>query len=154
MLKRMASSQTEPPPPLPSEKSRHRSGLFIAGFVALQFLVPLSYLVREDRSDERFTWRTLSSPDTASCEAEGTIQRFGNPEEPLPLESMLHEDWVYYVGRGRLAVVDAFLRQQCEAEDVERVELRTRCTDERSEREFSLRCGGGRAHESKRTAAR
>ena len=154
MLKRMLSSQTEPPPPLPSKKSRHRSGLFIAGFVALQFLMPLTYLVRDDRSDERFTWRTLTSPDAQSCEARATIQRFGSPEEPLPLEAILHEEWVYYVGRGRRAVVDAFLLKQCEAADVQQVGLQTRCADERSEREFSLRCGGERAHESTRTAAR
>ena len=154
MLKTMASSQTEPPPPLPSGKSRHRTGLFIAAFVGLQFLVPLSYLVREDASDDRFTWRTVSSTEAETCEARASIQRFDGTEEALSLETLLHEQWVDYVGEGRRSVVDAFLLRQCEREDVQQAALVTKCDDERGEREFSLRCGGERAYETTRTAAR
>ena len=55
----MASSETEPPPADPSRKARRRSTAFIAAFVVLQFLIPLTYLTREDAADERFTWRSL-----------------------------------------------------------------------------------------------
>jgi hypothetical protein len=58
------------------------------------------------------------------------------------------------VQQGRRAVVDAFLAQQCEAEGVERVEVLNRCTEPDATRNFLLRCGGERALETTRTAAR
>jgi hypothetical protein len=150
----MASSETEPPPPQPSPKARRRSAAFIAVFLAFQFLVPLTYLVREDNSDERFTWRTLSEPAPPRCETRASLSRFDGVVEPLPLSALLHEDWLRYVQQGRRAVVDAFMLKQCEAEGVERVELVNECKDEPSRRSYSLRCGGERAHETTRTAAR
>lgn len=150
----MASSQTEPPPPLPSKKSRRNSSIFITAFVGLQFLVPLTYLAREDASDERFTWRSLSTPQPPACEAHATLRRFDGAEETRPLESLLHDDWVGYVHRGRRAVLDAFLLRQCESEGVIEVELVTECDERR--RAFSLRCGAERPHETTttRTASR
>lgn len=150
----MASSATEPPPPRPSAQTRRRSGVFIAAFVALQFVVPLTYLVREDASDDRFTWRSFNAPGAPACETRASVQRFGEEPEDLALTTLIHEDWVRYVQLGRRSVVDAFLLKQCESQSIERVELMSRCDDERDTRSFSLRCGGERAHETTRTAAR
>ncbi len=150
----MAASETEPPPPEPSSKSRRRSGAFIAVFVALQFSLPLTDLVRDDASDERFTWRRLSATEAPRCETRASLQRFDGRKEPLVLRTMLHEDWLHYVQEGRRAVVDAFMLKQCEADGVERVELVNECKGEPSPRTYSLRCGGERAHETTRTAAR
>jgi hypothetical protein len=150
----MASSETEPPPAHPSPKARRRTGALIAAFVALQFLIPLTYLTREDSGDERFTWRSLNAPAAASCKTSVSLERFDGQREAISLEKLIHQDWVDYVGQGRRAVVDAFLRKQCEAENVLQVELVNRCDDDGSIREYSLRCGGERAHETVRTAER
>lgn len=150
----MASSETEPPPPHPSPKARRRTGALIAVFVGLQFLIPLTYLTREDGGDERFTWRSLDPPTAASCETRASLQRFDGQQEEISPQRLIHQDWVDYVAQGRRAVVDAFLRQQCEADGVMEVELVNRCDDERGTVEYSLRCGGERAHRTVRTAAR
>lgn len=150
----MASFETEPPPAHPSDQARRRSGIFIAVFVALQFLVPLTYLVRDDGSDERFTWRSFGTPPTQACDTRASLRLYGGERHHIPVEQLIHEDWVRYVQQGRLAVVDAFLLKQCEANDVEQVDLVNRCDDERATRSYSLRCGGEHAHETTRTAAR
>jgi len=150
----MASSETEPPPAHPSPKARRRTSALITAFVALQFLIPLTYLTREDAADERFTWRSLDAPDAPSCETSASLQRFDGAHEVISLQTLIHQDWVEYVGQGRRAVVDAFLRKQCETEGVLQVELVNRCDDERGTREYNLRCGGERAHETVRTATR
>lgn len=150
----MRSVETEPPPPHPSPKGRRRSGAFIGAFILLQFLIPLTYLAREDPSDDRFTWRILSGPSAPACETSATLERLDGHREELALEKLIHRDWVDYVGRNRRVVVEAFLRRQCEAEGVLEVELINRCDDDRGVREYRLRCGGERSHETKRTAAR
>ena len=148
----MASTQTEPPPPLPSGKNRTRSLVFIAVFVGLQFVVPLTYLLRDDASDERFTWRSLTPPQAAECEASASIEHPNGEREPVTLETALHEDWVNYVRLGRRSVVNAFLEQRCAREDVARVELVTRCAGEREDVIFKRECGSGNA--PPRTASR
>ena len=150
----MASFETEPPPPGPSGPKRRRSGIFIAAFVALQFAIPLTYLAREDASDDRFTWRTFESPDVAQCETVVARERFGGAREAVDLEKEIHREWLVYLQQGRQSVVDALLLQQCEEEGIERVELTNACNDERHSRTYSLRCGGERAYETTRTAAR
>ena len=150
----MASSETEPPPAHPSPKARRRTGVLIAAFVALQFLIPLTYLTREDAADERFTWRSLDPPAAPSCETSASLERFDGEREVILVRKVIHQDWVDYVGQGRRTVVDAFLRKQCDAEDVMQVELLNHCDGERGTRAYSLRCGGERAHETVRTATR
>ena len=150
----MASSETEPPPAQPSGKARRRSGAFIAAFVVLQFLIPLTYLTREDTADERFTWRSLSDAAAPACETDATLERLGGEREAISLEELIHQDWVAYIAQGRRAVVDAFLRKQCEADGIVSAALVNRCDDERGVREYTLRCGGERAHETVRTAGR
>ena len=150
----MASLQTEPPPPHPTGKTRQRSALFIAVFVALQFLIPLTYLVREDASDERFTWRSLAEPNPVRCESHAELIRADGARENVPLEALVHEDWVRYVQRGRQTVVDALLVEQCEAAGVERVELVNRCEGESGTRRYSRPCRGEPARAARRAAAR
>ena len=128
--------------------------MFIAAFVLLQFAIPLTYLGREDASDDRFTWRSFRAPDAPDCETSASLERFGGERETLQIETMIHEDWVSYVQRGRRSVLDAFLLKQCEDEGIELVELVNECDDQRGTRSYSLRCGGDRAHETTRTAAR
>lgn len=150
----MASSATEPPPAPPSAESRRRSGLLIAAFIGLQFAIPLTYLAREDASDDRFTWRNLAAPMPPACETRVSLERSDGQREPVELEALVHRDWLAYVGRGRRAVVDAFLRKQCEAGDVLEAELVSQCRGKDEVREYTLRCGGERSHETVRTAAR
>jgi hypothetical protein len=150
----MASSETEPPPAHPNAKARRQTSVLIAAFVALQFLIPLTYLTREDAADERFTWRSLSPPATPSCETSASLERFDGEREAISVQKLIHQDWVDYVAQGRRVVVDAFLRKQCEAEGVMQVELVSHCDGERDARAYNLRCGGERAHETVRTAAR
>ena len=128
--------------------------MFIAAFVLLQFLIPLTYLAREDTSDERFTWRGFTWSEPVYCETSASLERLDGTEEPIPLQRLIHRDWIDYVGQGRHAVVDAFLRKQCEAEGVLQVQLVNLCGDERFTREYTLRCGGEQPHEVVRTAAR
>jgi len=150
----MASVETEPPPAQPSGKARRRTGAFIGAFVLLQFLIPLSYLTREDAGDERFTWRSFTGSEAPSCETSATLERAEGQREAISIEKLIHRDWLDYVGRNRRSVVNAFLQMQCEAEGVLQVELVNHCDDERGIREYSLRCGGERPHETVRTAAR
>lgn len=148
------SLQTEPPPAQPSDKARRRSAAFIAAFVMLQFLIPLTYLTRDDAADERFTWRRLSEAAAPECKTDASLERLGGEREVVALQKLIHQDWVAYVAQGRRAVVEAFLKKQCEADGVVSVALRNRCDDERGVREYTLRCGGERAHETIRTAER
>jgi len=128
--------------------------VFIAAFVGLQFLIPLTYLAREDSADERFTWRSLDTPSAPSCDTSASLERTDGQRQSVSLERLIHQDWVDYVGQGRRAVVEAFLRKQCEADDVLQVELTNHCGDERGVHAYSLRCGAERAHETVRTATR
>jgi len=128
--------------------------MFIAAFVLLQFLVPLTYLGREDAADERFTWRSFTELAAPECETSASLERMDGEREVISLEMQIHQDWLAYVAQGRRAVVEALLQKQCEADGVLSVELVNRCDDESGVRAYTLRCGGERAHETVRTAAR
>lgn len=150
----MASFATEPPPASPNSKSRRRAGVFIAAFVLFQFLVPLSYLGREDASDERFTWRRWTGSSAPTCQTNAWLERTDGQREDLALGTQLPGPWVDYVQRDRRAVVYAFLRKQCEGDNVQHVELINECEDARGTHEYSLRCDGNRAPPTMRTAKR
>jgi hypothetical protein len=128
--------------------------VFISVFVLLQFVIPLTYLARQDRSDERFTWRRLTEPEAPQCETSALLERFDGQRETLSLQKLLHRDWVDYLEQGRRAVIDAFLREQCKHAGVMQAELVHRCGDERGTRQYSLRCGSEQPRETARTAAR
>lgn len=148
----MASIATEPPPASPNAKSRRRAGAFIAAFVLLQFALPLSYLGREDTSDERFTWRRFTGSGAPACETRAWLEGVDGQRQEIVLESIIPKQWVDYVQTDRRAVVEAFLRQQCERTGVARIELINRCGDARGTREHEMRCG--RSAEAIRTATR
>jgi hypothetical protein len=150
----MASSDTEPPPARPSPKARRLCSAFIGAFVFFQFAIPLTYLAREDTADDRFTWRSFAEPAAPVCESMASLERLDGQRETIPLSKLVHQDWIDYVGEGRHVVIDALLQKQCEAEGVLRVELVNRCDHDGVTREYSLRCGGERLHETVRTAAR
>ena len=101
-----------------------------------------------------FSCGSFSPSDYRVCQTQASLEHFNGSTEVVSLEAVLHEDWVQYVQEGRRAVVDAFMVKQCEAEGVERVELINDCDDAPSPRTYSLRCGGERALETTRTAAR
>lgn len=149
----MASSETEPPPAQPNADARRRSALFIGAFVLLQFVLPLSYLAREDSSDQRFTWRGFIEADAPLCETRVSLERPDGQREDIQLDKTVHPDWAEYLRQGRRAVVDAFMQKQCESGEVLQVELVNDC-DALGTHEYRLRCGSGRAHQTVRTAAR
>jgi len=150
----MSSAETEPPPAPPSAKARRWSSTLIAAFVLLQFLIPLTYLARDDMADERFTWRRFTGAAAGACETSASLQRFDGQREAIAVQKLIHQDWVDYLSQGRRAVVDAFLQKQCEADGVLQVEVVNRCNDERGTVEYELRCGSERTRESSRTALR
>ena len=150
----MASSATEPPPARPTTQSRRRSGVLIAVFVLFQFLVPLTYLIREDSSDDRFTWRSLTSHTPDRCHASAWVRLADGSLEALELGELIHPDWVGYVEQGRHAVVDAFLRKQCEWHGAVEVEVVNHCEGTRGAREHRLRCEQASSRDSVRTAVR
>jgi hypothetical protein len=128
--------------------------VFIVAFVFLQFLIPLTYLAREDRADERFTWRRFTAPAARSCESSASLQRLDGQREAIAIQKLIHQDWLDYVAQGRRAVVDAFLQKQCEAEGVLRAQVVNRCNDDRGTVEYELRCGSELTQEISRTASR
>jgi hypothetical protein len=148
----MASIATEPPPASPNAKSRRRAGAFIAVFVLFQFAVPLSYLGREDASDERFTWRRFTGPEAPACQTSAWIEGVDGQRQEIVLESTIPKEWVEHLQRDRRSVVDAFLRQKCNEAGVARVELINHCDDTRGTREHGMRCAG--SPDAIRTATR
>ena len=133
---------------------RRWSGALIATFVLLQFLVPLTYLTRDDATDERFTWRHFTTAAEGSCETSATRKWMDGRRETIAIRKLIHQDWVDYVSQGRRAVVDAFLQKQCDPDGVLQVEVVNHCDDARGTVEYQLRCGGVRTHRSTTTALR
>ncbi|MEM8609676.1 MAG: hypothetical protein AAGF92_21435 [Myxococcota bacterium] len=150
----MSSVPTEPPPPPPSPTLRRRTSLFIGLFVALQFIVPLTYLVRDDPADDRFTWRGATHQTNPACETSATMATVDGSERALAPERLIHPKWVAHLERDRDAVVSAFLRKQCETEGALEVTLTNACGDAEGVREYRLRCGADRASVSARRASR
>lgn len=150
----MASFATEPPPADPSSKGRRRAGAFIVVFMLFQFALPLSYLAREDASDDRFTWRRFTGANASACETTAWIEQTDGERRSIALESMIPQEWVDYVQSDRHSVVHAFLRQQCRSTDIARVELINHCDDARGTHEYSLHCSGETSAANIRTATR
>lgn len=150
----MSSVETEPPPPHPSPRGRRRSAAFIAAFILVQFVVPLTYLTRDDPTDERFTWRLPPETRQPKCEASAEVENFDGSRERLSLEALIHRDWIEQVESDRRAVIEAFLRNRCESSDALEVTLVNRCESAQDVREYRLRCGSERPYQTPRTAAR
>ncbi|MBK9036439.1 MAG: hypothetical protein IPL61_35200 [Myxococcales bacterium] len=98
--------------PLRSLAARFRPAwphAFIAGFVALQLLLPLQYyLARRDRHDERFAWRMFSSTRMLKCAVEVRVD-----DRPIELTREFHDAWIAIAQRGRRAVIEAMGARLC-----------------------------------------
>ena len=82
---------------------------FIAGFVAVQLLVPLHYYaLRRDDHDERFAWRMFSSTRMLTCAVELRVD-----DRPVELTAQFHDAWVAIARRGRRAVIEAMAARLC-----------------------------------------
>ena len=148
----MVPPEAEAGPQLPSKKVRRRIHLFIAAFLALQFLLPLTYLLGDDPNDARFTWRGAPADAQLGCEAAVSRQHLDGSRETLEIERLMHRDWVAYLEGNRQSVVEAFLRKQCEEPGVLQVDLVNRCEGDSHDRDYSLRCGAGRVEVAERMA--
>jgi hypothetical protein len=97
----------------------------------------------------------MAAPTEATlCDTRVTAERTDGTRVPLLLDELLHSAWIEYLHRDRRAVVEAFLQKQCDDQGVLEVELVNRCDDHRGTHAYTLRCGGERAHQTERTAAR
>jgi hypothetical protein len=84
-------------------------GRFIAAFLAVQLLVPLTYYtVRRDPHDERFAWRMFSPMRMVQCDP-----RFVVDDQPFALGSRFHEAWIELAKRGRYVVIEAMAAELC-----------------------------------------
>jgi hypothetical protein len=84
-------------------------GRFIAAFVLLQLLLPLSYyLARRDPHDERFAWRMFSAMRMTRC-----TLRVALDGKPLDLTTRFHTAWLETAGRGRFSVIEAMGAKLC-----------------------------------------
>jgi hypothetical protein len=82
---------------------------FIAVFVALQLLLPLSYYVaRLDRHDERFAWRMFSPTRMVTCGVVLTVDGAA-----LPQSRFFHQAWAETATRGRRVVLEAMGAHLC-----------------------------------------
>ncbi|MCB9538904.1 MAG: hypothetical protein H6704_21940 [Myxococcales bacterium] len=84
----------------------------IAGFVALQIALPLSYYLGDDPYDERFAWRMFSPVRLARC----TLQAFDETDgvrRPMRLGEDLHVVWINLMKRARRQVIDHWAFDWC-----------------------------------------
>ncbi len=99
-----------------------RDGLVVA-FLLVQLVLPLHYYtVREDRFDERFSWRMFSDIRMIKCQAS-----FHQAGRPIKLSGEFHMAWNTLVGRGRGDVIDAVGQELCDTAGEDPVTLRLAC---------------------------
>lgn len=119
---------------------------FIAVFLLLQLLIPISYYLRDDPYDERFAWRMFSPIRQHSCRtiAREILQGETHARE-IQLGRELHVAWISVLSRNRRPVIHAFLHHRCEAGNVSQVELLNVCSETTGEalepQRYALRCG-------------
>lgn len=98
-------------------------GRFIAAFLAVQMLVPLSYyVVRRDPHDERFAWRMFSPMRMTRCRPAFTVDG-----QPVALGSRFHEAWIEIASRGRRVVLEAMATKLCNDHPGAKVGLSLEC---------------------------
>ncbi|GEM_PF-1046314 len=122
-----------------SQDDRYRPGwrdAFIATWLIVQIVLPLSYYVRAatvptegegraDLYDERFTWRMFSPVRMLRCTPEYLV----NGEGPVSLERHVHSAWISLLKRGRMDVVEAVSGYLCAQPGTESVRLELRCRE-------------------------
>lgn len=119
--------------------------------VAFQVLVPASYYVRGERSDERFAWRMFSAVRVERCKVRASVFDAGGERERIELEHTLHSGWITGLERGRKRVIERFLSRLCTDRASQESELKRSCEDavggRRLER-FRMQCASQRmSHE-------
>jgi hypothetical protein len=88
-------------------------------------LLPLSYYtLRQDKYDERFSWRMFSDVRMLKCRASYT--RGG---DAVTLSQEFHMAWNTLVQRGRSDVLDAVSRELCQNARGKPVQLRLQCRE-------------------------
>lgn len=83
---------------------------FIAGFLALQIAVPVSYYLGDTPLDERFAWRMFSPIRVRPCRV---AVYEGDSSTPLSLTRDYHIVWHELLARARPGVVRAIADDRC-----------------------------------------
>ena len=106
---------------------------FIAVFLVVQVLAPVSYYLGDDPADERFAWRMFSMKRAERCRV---IAREGVDDQPreIPLVQVIHQGWRNAMGRRRLQVIEAFGAWRCEDPQVSSVVVERQCIDAKRRR--------------------
>ena len=97
-------------------------GRAIAAFLLVQLAVPVTYYLRRDRHDERFSWRMFSPMRMAKCEPKAQVAG-----APIALSATFHDAWIELAKRGRRSVLEAMGRRLCRDHAGQEVVLWLRC---------------------------
>jgi len=111
----------------PEVRSRLVSNALIAGFVALQLLIPLRYYLGSDPYDERFSWRMFSAVRVRQCTPQATDVLDGGELRAVDLQDAIHTAWITTLERNRAAVIIAFLERRCRESAVETATFTNQC---------------------------
>jgi len=126
----LSAEKLASPPP---GRARSRTNLLIGAYLFVQIALPLSYYLREDKSDERFAWRMFSAVKylQQTCAVSLGEWRPGGKLRPLPRDEFISKvpyGWIQYLHRNREAVIGKFLGRYCAANpDVVELELLRQC---------------------------
>jgi hypothetical protein len=96
--------------------------------VAVQVAIPASYYLRDDRDDERFSWRMFSVVRVRSCDIAVREQRAAEFES-ADLDKLLHASWRAAMARGRKRVIERFLTKRCHDEPFKAVTFVRTCRE-------------------------
>lgn len=122
----------------PTGRTRKRVSLFIGTFVAFQLLVPLTYYLREDPYDERFSWRMFSAIRLHQCRTQAYDLHEGADGElrsvQRDLSKQVNRKWITMLYRNRREVIHAYLRWRCEQPGVTASRVENRCRTPEGER--------------------
>ena len=100
-----------------------RTSIFIGCFLALQLALPLSYYTcREDKNDERFSWRMFSPVRLTNCSA-----TFSVDGARVQLTRTFHESWGRIANRGREVVIRRMAERLCADNQGKQVRIRLDC---------------------------
>ncbi len=97
----------------------------IAGFLAFQIAMPISYYLSDDPTDERFAWRMFSVTRMTKCTTTAKATTDGHTRD-LNLREHLHVGWISNVERNRIRVVDAYGHRICD-DGADQFELTNTC---------------------------
>ena len=116
----------------PTDRSRKIGNVFIVLFFLFQVLVPLRYYLGGPEADERFSWRMFSSFGKQSCSVSAyeTIEQDGRyVERPLPLETLLHRNWInQFRGYFQPDLVRRFMHLRCGQAAIREVRYERTCS--------------------------